>query len=64
MDIEILKESVLVQLSQMIQTIKTDDDYFKKIIQEPLFYGNQVWIGKDMEFIRMDLKISKETMKV
>ncbi len=64
MELEILKESVLIQLNQMIQHIKNDSEYFKKIVEEPLFYENQCWISKDMEIIRMDLKISKDKIKV
>lgn len=64
MDLEILKECVLIQLSQMIQKIKNDEDYFKNVIYEPLFYGNQIWVGKEMDFMRMDLKISREKIRL
>jgi len=63
MDIEIFRESVLIQLYQMIEKIKDDSDYFKNLVNEPIYYGSQMWIGRDMEFIRMDLKISKEQIK-
>lgn len=63
MDIEIFRESVLIQLYQMIQKIKDDDDYFKNLVNEPIYYGSQMWIGRDMQSIRMNLKISKEKIK-
>ncbi len=64
MDIEIERENVVIQLSQMIQKIKEDDDYFKDLVNKPIYYGSQMWIGRRMETIRLDLKISKETIKV
>lgn len=63
MDIEIFRERVLIQLYQMIEKIKDDSDYFKNLVNKPIYYGSQMWIGRDMEFIRMDLKISKEQIK-
>ncbi len=63
-DLEIAKESVIIQLNEMIHKIKNDEDYFKKIMSEPVFYGSQMWLGKGMEFIRMDLQIIRKEMKL
>jgi hypothetical protein len=64
MDLDLWKESVITQLNLMIEQVKNDPQYFKKIAEEPLYYGNQMWIGRGMDFLRLNLKISKEKIKV